>query len=138
MKVRSLKGIIMYGQDYVNNNIKVGKSRIHGKGVITNKEYEAGSEAAYFEGYEIGYDTRHSLTFNDKKIEPTGPLMYLNHSCEPNSYFRGRTLVTNRRVKSGEELTINYLETESNISYSFECKCKTKKCKKKIFSVVSR
>lgn len=127
----------MCGRSYVHNkDIRVGKSFIHGKGVFANKEYQAGSEVAYFEGHEVDHDTRHSLALDGKKIEPTGPLKYLNHSCDANSYFRGRTLVTRKKVEPSEELTINYLETEDNISHPFKCKCMVSNCKKKICSIL--
>ena len=137
MKVSYLRGTNMCGRSCIHNNIRVGRSLIHGKGVFANKEYPAGSDVAYFEGYEVDHNTRHSLTFNGKKIEPTGLLKYLNHSCDPNSYFHGRTLVTKRKVEPGEELITNYLETEDNISHPFKCKCMVSNCKKKICSLVS-
>ena len=72
-------------------------------------------------------DTRHSLTLEGHKIEPTGPLKFLNHSCDPNSHFQGKKLFTNKDVKQGDELTINYMATETRLSRPFKCKCKPKK-----------
>ena len=120
-------------------DIRVKKSRIHGKGVFAEEEYQVGSEVAYFRGYEIDYDTRYSLTFEGHKIEPTGPLKYLNHSCDPNCCFRGRTLVTKRQVEQGEELTVDYSETEdgNKVSYPFKCNCGSGNCRKDIGVLVS-
>lgn len=114
------------------DGIQIRRSRIHGKGVSANKQYQAGSDVAYFYGYEVDCDTRHSLTLEGCKIEPTGPLKYLNHSCDPNSCFQGRTLVTKRQVALGEELTINYLSTEDHISHGFDCRCGAEHCKRRI------
>ncbi len=132
MRVKFRKVINMYGQDYSSNGIEIRPSLIHGKGVFACKEYPAHSDVAYFEGYEIGHDTRHSLTLDGHKIKPTGLLKYLNHSCNPNCYFRERVLVTKQRTYSGQELTIDYSATEENISYCFECNCKSSNCRGKI------
>lgn len=114
------------------NGMQVRKSKIHGKGVFANREYPDGSEVGEFEGYEVEKDTRHSLTIGGHKIEPTGPLKFLNHSCNPNSYFKGRKLITNRDIKQGQELTINYLATETHLTHPFKCKCNTKECSRRI------
>lgn len=113
------------------NGIRVRKSKIHGRGVFTNKEYPPHSDIAYFDGYEVDQDTRHSLTLAGNRIEPTGPLKFLNHSCDPNCSFRGRTLVAERGIDIGIELTINYLATEVHLNHPFKCKCRMKSCTRK-------
>ena len=67
-------------------------------------------------------------------IEGTGPSRFLNHSCSPNCYFEGRTLVTKTVVGEGQELTINYLECETTgrLRHPFKCKCKCSNCLHKI------
>lgn len=119
------------------DSIQIGKSPIHGKGVFASKQYKAGSDVTYFVGYEVDKDTRHSLTLENCKIEPTGPLKYLNHSCAPNCYFRGRTLVAKRLVQRKEELTIDYRETENHFTHPFKCKCKSNSCCKKVCTFIS-
>ena len=114
------------------NGLRIKQSKIHGKGVFTTKEIPRGSDVSYFDGYEVEHDTRHSLTFDGCKIEPTGPLQFLNHSCDPNCNFRGRTLVARKRLRMGDELTIDYLATEEHLSHPFKCKCGCTTCKRKI------
>lgn len=116
------------------NGIRIKKSTIQGKGVFANKQYSPQTEVAHFDGYEIERGTRHSLTLDGRVIEGTGPLMFLNHSCNPNCYFEGGTLVTKIAVRSGEELTVNYLECEAagQLRHSFKCKCKCSNCLRKI------
>ena len=55
---------------------------------------------------------------------------FLNHSCDPNSYVRAedRTLRALRPVSRGEELTFNYLTTESRLATPFECRCGSAGC----------
>ncbi|MFC2003584.1 SET domain-containing protein-lysine N-methyltransferase [Chloroflexota bacterium] len=117
------------------NGIRVRKSPIQGRGVFANKTYSQNSEVAYFHGYEVETDTRHSLTLTGRIIEPTGPLKLLNHSCDPNCHFADRTLYTLRDINTGTELTINYLSTEVHLSHSFKCKCRWDKCVRKVCTV---
>lgn len=116
------------------NGIRIKKSPIHGKGVFANKPYPSQTEVAHFCGYAVDRGTRHSITLEGHVIEGTGPLRFLNHSCDPNCYFKGRTLVTEIAVSPGEELTINYLECETagRLRHPFKCKCKCSNCLKKI------
>lgn len=116
------------------DGIRIRKSSIHGRGVFANKQYSPQAEVAYFSGYEVERDTRHSLTLEGRVIEGTGPLRFLNHCCDPNCYLEGRTLVTKRAVRLGEELTINYLEYETagRLRHPFKCKCGCSNCLKKI------
>lgn len=132
MKAQLHKGMSMSGQELRADEQQVKESPIHGYGVFANRRYEAGSDIAYFEGYEIDHDTRHSLTFDGHKIEPTGVLRYLNHSCEPNCYFKGRVLVAREAINPGDELTINYCDTEETISFSFNCNCRRASCDRRI------
>lgn len=112
------------------NGIRIKKSPIHGKGVSANKQYSPQAKVAHFDGYEVERGTRHSLTLEGRVIEGTGPLRFLNHSCNPNCYFEGRTLVIKTAVGQGEELTINYLECETagRLRHPFKCKCKCSNC----------
>jgi len=116
------------------DGIRIRKSPIHGKGVFANKQYSPQAKVAHFDGYEVERGTRHSLTVEGRVIEGTGPLRLLNHSCSPNCYFEGRTLVTKTAVGQGEELTINYLECETagRLRHPFKCKCKCSNCLHKI------
>jgi SET domain-containing protein len=113
-------------------SLTVRKSPIQGRGVFAKRSLNTGKQIAYFEGYEIDYETAYSLTFGNKRIEPTGILKHLNHSCSPNTWFQGRWLIASREIKPGEEITIDYIATEPTISHHFHCDCMSKNCKGKI------
>lgn len=55
---------------------------------------------------------------------------YLNHSCEPNGYINTaeRTLRAARNIKRGEQITFNYLTTESAMAVPFNCICRSENC----------
>lgn len=46
-----------------------------------------------------------------------------NHSCNPNASVRHYRLVAWSCIKEGDEITIDYTRTESQIAFPFICKC---------------
>jgi hypothetical protein len=55
---------------------------------------------------------------------------YLNHCCEPNGYMNTteRTFRALRDIAAGEEITFNYLTTESEMAVPFNCICGSPDC----------
>jgi hypothetical protein len=55
---------------------------------------------------------------------------YLNHCCAPNGYInmRERTFRALRDIAPGEEVTFNYLTTESEMAAPFNCLCGSANC----------
>jgi len=55
---------------------------------------------------------------------------YLNHRCEPNGYMNvdERTVCALRDIAPGEEITFNYLTTESEMAAPFNCICGSPAC----------
>ena len=55
---------------------------------------------------------------------------YLNHSCGPNGYINTSELTFRalRDIKRGEEITFNYLTTESEMAVPFHCICGSPDC----------
>jgi hypothetical protein len=55
---------------------------------------------------------------------------YLNHSCGPNGYVNTSELTFRalRDIKRGEEITFNYLTTESEMAVPFHCHCGSPDC----------
>jgi SET domain-containing protein len=105
---------------------------IAGLGYFAPKTYKAGQILGYFQGAPVENDSQYSLTFGRKKIEPTGKLKRLNHSCMPNAAFRGRWLVALASIGAGWEITIDYLATERKISHPFMCSCGMPNCRGRI------
>ncbi|MEA3514417.1 MAG: SET domain-containing protein-lysine N-methyltransferase [Nanoarchaeota archaeon] len=75
------------------------------------------------------------------------PYSYMNHSCDPNIVIKHESLSKNnfiamRNIKKGEELTYDYGVNAldhigkggyvSKGAWTIECKCGSKKCRKKI------
>lgn len=118
---------------YSDGLIEVKESTIDGFGIFAMTKLIRDQPIAYFDGYEIDHDTRYSLVLKDnlkdKRIEPTGLLKYLNHSCAPNAHFRGRWLFALRDISPNEEITIDYIANEGMISYHFKCNCGAENCR---------
>ncbi|MCH9023178.1 MAG: SET domain-containing protein [Planctomycetes bacterium] len=113
----------------IESPFTVRASCLAGQGLCATRSISVGQKIEYFEGYEIDHPTGYSLTFNGIRIEPTGSLRFLNHSCSPNAFFVDRELTALRDIDAGEEITIDYLATESEISKRFKCECGSKKCR---------
>ena len=72
------------------------------------------------------------------KIEEVCPLdinnppasFLINHSCDPNVGV-GDDMIAIRDIASGEELTYDYVMTDSG-NYDMECKCGSKNCRGRI------
>lgn len=110
--------------------------QVDGKGscLFTMDNFHAGDVIGYYEGPETTMDTMHSVHFEGIKIEGTGILKNLAHSCDPNAHFkdRGRWLYALKDIQAGAEVTIDYLNTEPLISAPFICRCGSSNCRGKI------
>jgi len=55
---------------------------------------------------------------------------YLNHSCEPNGYMNIDELTVRalKDIAPGQEITFNYLTTESEMAVPFNCLCGSVDC----------
>jgi hypothetical protein len=52
-----------------------------------------------------------------------------NHSCEANTEYRGLNVVTNRVIKKGEELTLDYANFLDENIEAFKCSCGSSVCR---------
>lgn len=55
-----------------------------------------------------------------------------NHSCDPNTAFRGLNVIAIRDIPRGEELTIDYSDFCDERMIPFDCVCGSTKCRGKI------
>ena len=56
--------------------------------------------------------------------------LYLNHNCDPNGYINTDELTfrARRDIAAGDEITFNYLTTESELAAPFTCACGATNC----------
>jgi D-alanine-D-alanine ligase len=56
----------------------------------------------------------------------------INHSCNPNSWLEGLNLVARRRIRAGEEITIDYGTFYNEQMTEFRCSCGSRECRRVI------
>jgi SET domain-containing protein len=55
---------------------------------------------------------------------------FMNHSCDPNTWFiDDETMTARRDIKAGEEVTYDYATSETRDSFSLECRCGSPLCR---------
>ncbi len=99
--------------------------------VTTNEHGERASYAKYsFQSGELVYTIRGEASeIRTRDTIEIGPgqhvldyyALYLNHSFTPNLRVSGREIVALVEITVGDELTFNYLESESEIAAPFVC-----------------
>lgn len=64
-------------------------------------------------------------------VSEQGPEKYMNHSCDPNTWWADdKTMIARRDIQPGEELTYDYATTEITIPFEMHCRCGTPICRK--------
>ena len=72
-------------------------------------------------------EQKHYLdTEGDKILWMQPPERYMNHSCNANTYVVGRSDVALRDINPGEEITSDYLDSETE---DFVCRCGSANCR---------
>lgn len=56
------------------------------------------------------------------------PECYVNHSCNPNTIWKGKSAFAFKSIKNGEELTTDYRISALNEGWRLKCKCGSKNC----------
>jgi hypothetical protein len=125
--------------------LDIGKSRIHGVGLVAKIDFNEGDEIIPLEG------PKHEITDEDwikpkydnwfgtgmyEFIEPTNELYYINHSCDPNAGFDDSFVLRPiRPIKAGEEITFDYATLERVILWRMRCRCRSERCRDIVSSV---
>lgn len=115
------------------NNLIKNPSQIDGIGIFTNKDIK--KDDAF---YEVPMNfllnkpkPKCAHIGNNIWVLDEEVLNYVNHSCSPNSTLdisAKPRLIARRDIKSGEEITVDYNQTETG-GIKIPCNCKTPNCK---------
>lgn len=137
----------------MNKELEVKDTEKYGKGIFATKDIAAGDTLIVMGGYIIDIEAENNLDeFQiDKPIEISDefsfcpqqpsdmdlmPQHYVNHSCEPNTGFKGSNfMVAMRDIKAGEEILYDYAmiiasNPDSENYFEMECTCGTTSCRK--------
>lgn len=126
---------------------RVGKSKLHGRGVIASDDIKKGERIFTIKGKKVKFlidnqKKADSITYNligtgeNTWTNPSSFGLFYNHSCNPNSAIRGKTtVVALRGIKRGEEVTSDYSLNEADIFWRFRCNCGEKNCRRVVRSI---
>ena len=127
--------------------IHIGKSKLHGKGIFAIRDIKKGETVFVVKGNKIKFLINNKKqaqiaglnwvgTGKNEWIDPVDYCVFFNHSCNPNSFLKGKVLVKAiRDIKKGEEVVFDYSLNEADIYWQIKCNCKSKNCRKVIKSI---
>ena len=117
------------------------RENVRYKGVFATEDIQSGAAIFHLRGTISTRPTKYTIQLGDERhlaspdIRKPGDKLaycwkYLNHSCEPNGYIDATELICRalRDIAAGEEITFNYLTTESEMDVPFNCRCGSANC----------
>ena len=120
----------------------VKKTVKRGRGVFATKAFKKGDLILSIKGKVIStkemlaasrYQLDHMGAIGSNKCIIMGyPEKYINHSCDPSVFERGRKLFAMRNIKKGEELFYDYAISDVDDEWMMRCKCGSSNCRKVI------
>ena len=134
---------------WVHPNLESGNTEKYGNGVFTKKDIKKDDFLAIFGGHIYTIKQEKNLPekirdngvqihedfilgiMNNNEIEDA---IYFNHSCNPNSGFKGQIfLIAMRDIKKDEQITFDYAMVLSSskeaTTYKMKCLCGSKNCR---------
>lgn len=125
---------------WLTPNAQDAPSTIEGRGLFATTQIHAGEVVMRLGGQLINDATLaslappySSLTVDNGThllLDPTHPVRYGNHSCDPNLWHTdATTAVARREIKSGEELTIDYATHTGIETWTMACRCGSALCR---------
>jgi|WetSurMetagenome_2_1015567.scaffolds.fasta_scaffold02386_9 uncharacterized protein len=142
----------MNTHSWLHPGLEKRESATQGAGIFAGTDIRKGELLSIFGGkvmlidemYQLPEDLqRFTMQIEERFVlGPAGTVPedtdYFNHSCDPNSGFRGQVfLVAMRDISAGEEITFDYAMTVSEsvgseMVFSMECRCGSSLCRKRI------
>ena len=133
---------------WIDPRLEVKKSDIHGHGVFTSQDINAGEIIMIWGGEVIPKKDFDDNLYREFSLVPisedhylglsadvkTGSLdEFLNHSCDPNAWLNDEVTVSARRhIKKGEEITVDFATwDDGGWAYSDDgrCSCGSNLCR---------
>ena len=127
------------------------KSKVNGTGLYSKKSFKADERIGVIHGnIEIVRKFTPKLSAMSWNWIGVGrytwintkqsPFRFINHSCEPNTYIKGKRLVyALTKIDANTELTMDYSLTEADPDFWLPggCTCGSKHCRKKVGPIYS-
>ncbi|MGB3478452.1 MAG: SET domain-containing protein-lysine N-methyltransferase [bacterium] len=140
----------------MKNYVKIGKSKIQGKGLFATTDIKKGTHIFHlnltglktYTSKEIaasGIDSEHwDYVGHSRYVLDNSPAAYMNHACDPNCIVKMRTIAIKdiyalKDIKKNGELTHDYslsavdrIGKKDNDGWGAKCHCGSINCRKKI------
>lgn len=128
IKGNSISGYGIYAKYDLPKNTLLFKGEERAQRIVTKKyvdEHWDEREKLNFRryAYPISKDTYILWDLQPEEWSPQ------NHSCDANCEYQGLNVITNRDIKKGEELTLDYAQFLDDTMEPFECQCGSSKCR---------
>lgn len=120
---------------------RVGKK---GRGIFANRDFKKGELIlniihkkiiSYKQADKLSnyYNNHMSYVGNNKYAIMYSPEKYVNHSCDPNAYFKhintkNEKIIAMKPIKKGKEIVVDYT-IDANDNWWMHCKCGSKNCR---------
>jgi len=127
---------------WLDPRIEVGDSAIHGKGLVARESVRAGEVVIRWGGEMLPLAALDDLKTRERYdcaalsedtiivFAAEDPVIYGNHSCDPNLWMESETAISVRRdIAAGEELTIDYAVLSDDPTWSMGCACGSPLCR---------
>jgi hypothetical protein len=131
---------------YLSPKTRIGRSRIHGRGLFARMAIRKGEIVAIKGGHVLdrralarvkGRIAESYIQIDDAffigaatAAEVRRNKLFINHSCAPNLGIRGEiTFVALRAIRAGEELTYDWAMEENSLART-QCRCGARTCRR--------
>ena len=133
---------------WADERVVVGPSRIDDRGLFARETIAVGTVVLRLGGRLVtsnelaqliaGGPYVDSITVDEDAhlvLPPATIAHFGNHSCDPNLWHVGAyELATRRRVRAGEELTLDYATNSGAEGFEMECRCGSEQCRGRVTS----
>jgi len=128
-------------------NVSVSqKNVIDGKGLVAAGFIAEGEVVSQLEPNQPTYRIDYILGLSDEQQDEymhycyqcdeenvvceDGDEKYMNHSCDPNTWwFDDETMIARRDIQAGEEITYDYSSTDVDVPFEMNCECGSDICR---------
>ncbi len=112
----------------MNDILEARPTSDRGMAVFVTREIQDGQLLGTLTGARQDHRTRYTIERDGHHFDPDAPVRFINHACAPNARWSGRELRAVRSLRTGDEVTFDYTETESDFAAPFHCRCGSENC----------
>ena len=131
MKGNSIAGFGIYANTYIAEGEIIFKGEERPQRIVTKRWVEENwlpEEKLLFKHYAVPLSTEVYILWDNNPSEWAPQ----NHSCRPNTAYKGLNMVALHPIFPGQELTLDYADLLNESAETFECQCGTPDCRKTI------